>query len=71
MRMPEPRPLGETSFRAIVRAIVFAEPMKVRGGGWVESVFTCRTHRRLDRFLANDVRLLTPSAGRRIDQREA
>ncbi len=31
--IPEPRPFGETSFRAIVRAICVAEPLNVRGGG--------------------------------------
>lgn len=50
--MPEPRPFGETSFRAIVRAIRSADPVKVRGGGCVESLLTDLTQRRADRFLA-------------------
>jgi hypothetical protein len=49
MRMAEPSPLGETSFRAIVRAIVNADPANVRGGGCVESVFTLLTQRRVER----------------------
>src|SRR5262247_508210 len=52
IRMPAPRPLGETSLRAIVRAICWPEPVNVPRGGWVESVVTCLTHRRVDRFLA-------------------
>ena len=43
--MPEPRPLGDTSFRAIVWAILVAEPVNVLGGGLVESVVTRLTHR--------------------------
>ena len=52
MRTPEPKPLGETSLRDIVRAIWAADPVKVRGGGWVESVLTCLTQRLLERFFA-------------------
>lgn len=51
--MAEPSPLGETSLRDIVLAMAEAEPMNVPAGGWVESVVTDRTHRRLrarDRF---------------------
>ena len=51
MRMPEPTPFGETSLRAIVRAICSAEPMNVRAGGCVASVVTCRTQRFVDRFV--------------------
>jgi hypothetical protein len=50
--MPDPMPFGDTSFRAIVRAISVAEPVNVRGGGKVESVLTCRTHRFGARFFA-------------------
>src|SRR6266536_2897169 len=52
MRMPDPRPFGETSFLAIVRAICSAEPVNVFRGGAVESVFTRLTQRRPPRFLA-------------------
>jgi hypothetical protein len=38
--------LGETSLRAIVRAMVDAEPLNVFGGGFVESVVMVLTHRR-------------------------
>jgi hypothetical protein len=44
MRIPELMPLGETSLRAIVRAISAALPENVPGGGCVESVVTRRTH---------------------------
>lgn len=57
MRMPEPRPFGETSLRAIVRAIWAADPLNVRGGGWVESVVTCLTQRRVERFFAINLRV--------------
>src|SRR5262245_59506699 len=50
--MADPSPFGETSFRAILRAISDADPVKVRGGGWVESVLTLRTQRRCVSFLA-------------------
>jgi hypothetical protein len=50
--MPEPRPLGEMSLRAIVRAICCADPVKVRGGGCVESVVTRLTQRLVERFFA-------------------
>ena len=50
IRMPDPRPLGDTSLRAIVRAIWVADPLKVSRGGCVESVVTCLTHRFFDRF---------------------
>jgi hypothetical protein len=43
-------PFGETSFRDMVRAICSAEPVNVRPGGCVESVFTRRTHRFFDRL---------------------
>jgi hypothetical protein len=46
IRIPDPRPRGDTSFRAIVLAIVSAEPAKVPDGGCVESVVTRRTHLR-------------------------
>ena len=49
MRTADPNPLGETSLRAIVRAIREADPVNVRLGGCVESVVTCLTHRRFDR----------------------
>ena len=52
MRTADPRPLGETSLRAIVRAIWDADPAKVRLGGCVESVVTCLTQRRFDRLVA-------------------
>src|SRR5439155_9898805 len=52
MRIPEPRPFGETSLRAIVLAIWAADPLKVRGGGWVESVVTRLTQRFVERFFA-------------------
>ena len=52
MRTADPRPLGETSLRAIVRAIWDADPAKVRLGGCVESVVTCLTQRRFDRLIA-------------------
>lgn len=45
-------PLGDTSFRAILRAISFAEPVNVPGGGNVDSVFTVRTHFRVAARLA-------------------
>src|SRR5947207_15136976 len=49
MRTADPSPFGETSLRAIVRAIFAADPVKVLFGGCVESVFTRRTQRRFDR----------------------
>ena len=52
MRTADPRPFGETSFRAIVRAICDAGPVNVRGGGCVESVVTRLTQRFVDRFFA-------------------
>src|SRR5437868_14859296 len=52
IRIPELRPFGETSLRAIVRAMCSADPVKVRDGGWVESVVTRLTQRFVDRFLA-------------------
>jgi hypothetical protein len=48
--MAEPRPFGETFFRAIVRAICAADPLNVLGGGCVESVVTRLTHRLVARF---------------------
>ena len=45
MRMPEPRPLGETFLDASVRAIVSALLVNSPAGGCVESVFTFETHR--------------------------
>jgi hypothetical protein len=50
--MLEPSPFGETSLRAIVRAICSAEPVNVRAGGCAESVVTFRTQRLLERFFA-------------------
>jgi len=47
--MADPSPFGETSFRAIVRAICDADPENVRDGGCVESVVTVLTQRRCDR----------------------
>jgi len=44
--------LGDTSFRAIVLAICCAEPLKVPGGGAVESVLTLFTHLRFGRRFA-------------------
>jgi len=52
MRMADPSPFGETSFRAIVRAICDADPENVREGGCVESVVTVLTQRRCDRRFA-------------------
>ena len=52
MRIADPSPLGETSFRAIVRAICDADPANVCGGGCVESVLTFLTQRRCARFFA-------------------
>jgi len=51
MRMADPRPFGETFFRAIVRAICDADPENVRDGGCVESVVTRLTQRRFERFV--------------------
>ncbi len=45
IRIPEPTPLGETSFEARVRAMVAALFVNNPGGGCVESVFTVATHR--------------------------
>jgi hypothetical protein len=50
IRMAEPSPFGETSLRAIVRAIWAADPMNVRDGGCVESVVTRLTQRFVVRF---------------------
>ena len=50
IRMPEPSPFGDTSLRAIVRAISLANFVNVPGGGAVESVATFLTHRRPVRF---------------------
>jgi hypothetical protein len=50
--MADPSPFGETSFRAMVRAICDADPANVCGGGCVESVLTLLTQRSRDRFLA-------------------
>ena len=50
IRIPEPRPFGETSLRAIVRAICSADPVNVRVGGCVESVVTRLTQRFEARF---------------------
>lgn len=54
MRMPDPSPLGETFFRAIVLAICSAEPVKVPGGGAVESVLIPLTHPRVDCLFATE-----------------
>jgi hypothetical protein len=40
MRMADPRPFGETSSRAIVRAISAADLVKIPDGGNVETVLT-------------------------------
>src|SRR5262249_32978190 len=50
MRMADPSPCGDTSFRAMVRAICDADPANVRDGGCVESVLTVLTQRRRVRF---------------------
>jgi hypothetical protein len=56
--MPDPGLLGDTSLRAMVRAISAADLLNVPRGGCVESVVTSRTHRRFaarffaERFLA-------------------
>src|SRR6266540_4799279 len=50
--MADPSPFGETSFRAIVRAICDADPANVCAGGCVESVLTLLTQRRCGRFFA-------------------
>ena len=52
MRTADPTPFGETSFRAIVRAICDADPVNVCLGGCVESVVTVLTQRRFGRFRA-------------------
>jgi len=44
MRIPDPGPLGETSFEARVRAMVAALLLKRPFGGWVESVVTFAIH---------------------------
>jgi hypothetical protein len=44
IRIPDRIPFGETSRRAIFLAMSLADPVKVRGGGCVESVVTFRTH---------------------------
>ena len=49
-------PRGDTSFRAIVRAIWAADPENVPRGGCVESVVTVRTHWRDPVFRFVDVR---------------
>ena len=59
--MADDRPPGETSLRAIVRAMSSAEPVNVPRGGCVESVVTVRTH-----FFRIDLR---PCVGRFIDLR--
>jgi hypothetical protein len=51
IRIPEPIPLGDTRFRAIVRAICSAEPVKVFGGGAVETVLTFPDQRLRERFV--------------------
>ena len=45
IRIPEPRPFGETRRLAIVRAICCAEPENVPGGGNVDTVLTFLTQR--------------------------
>jgi len=60
--MADPSPFGETSFRAIVRAIFDADLANVRGGGCVESVFTLLTQRRVERFFGIPWTLTTPVA---------
>src|SRR5438067_13779858 len=49
MRTADPTPFGETSLRAVVRAIWDADPAKVRLGGCVGSVVSCLTQRRTGR----------------------
>lgn len=44
MRIPEPRPLGETLFEAKALAIVEASFVNSPAGGCVESVVTVPTH---------------------------
>jgi hypothetical protein len=55
MRTPEPRPLGLTDRRAMVRAIVAASLVKRSFGGRVETVFTFPLHRR--RLLLSAMRI--------------
>jgi hypothetical protein len=45
MRIPDCGPFGETLREAKVRAMVAAFLVNRPFGGWVESVFTSRTHR--------------------------
>jgi hypothetical protein len=45
--MPEPGPFGETFFDASERAMTLALLVKRSLGGWVESVVTVFTQRRL------------------------
>jgi hypothetical protein len=52
IRIPEPIPLGDTRFRAIVRAICSPDPVKVFGGGAVETVFTFPDQRLRGDFFA-------------------
>jgi hypothetical protein len=66
IRMADPSPFGETSFRAIVRAICDADPANVRGGGCVESVLTLLTQRRCGRFLAMARTLFVEHLDRRV-----
>jgi hypothetical protein len=51
MRMPDPRPFGETRLLAIVRAMCSADPLNVLDGGKVDAVLTVLTHRLLPRPL--------------------
>ena len=50
MRIPEPSPLGDTFFRAIVLAICSALPVKVLAGVYVETVVTPAAQRLLVDF---------------------
>ena len=54
MQMADPSPFGETSFRAIVRAICDADPANVRDGGCVESILTVLTRRRFGTLFRHD-----------------
>lgn len=61
MRMPDPRPFGETRLLAIVRAMCSADPLNVLDGGKVDAVFTVLTHRLLRRPLRRTFVMVIPS----------
>jgi hypothetical protein len=50
--MPDAGPFGDTFFEANERAIVSAFLVKSPSGGYVETVFTPATHRRVFFFFA-------------------